>query len=61
MDIGKVSSDSGIFWSTGELREFTGRVNGPSWALVEIEGGKEVWGAPTGGFLLLVGVGFPLS
>ena len=30
-----VLSDSGIFWSTGELREFAGEVNGPYWALVE--------------------------
>ena len=45
-NIGKVPSDSGIFRSTGELREFTWRVNGPLWALVEIEGSKEVWGVP---------------
>ena len=36
-DIGKVPSDSGIFRSTGELREFTGRSNGPYWAIREIE------------------------
>src|SRR3990170_1756588 len=34
-DIGKVPSDSGIFRSTGELREFTGRSNGPYWAIRE--------------------------
>ena len=28
-------SDSGIFRSTGELRELAGEVNGPYWALVE--------------------------
>src|SRR5215216_5706810 len=42
-DIGKVPSDSGIFWSMGELMEFTGRSNGPYWALVEREEkGQEV-------------------
>ena len=34
-DIGKVSSDSGIFRSTGELREFAGRNIGPYWAIRE--------------------------
>ena len=33
--IEKVPSDSGIFWSTGELWEFTRRSNGPYWTLVE--------------------------
>src|SRR6266511_112272 len=28
-DIGKVPSDSGILWSTGELREFILGLNGP--------------------------------
>ena len=32
-DIRKVPSDSSIFWSTGELQEFTGRSNGPYWAI----------------------------
>ena len=42
-DIGMVPSDSGIFRSTEELREFTGRSNGPYWALVERgEKGQEV-------------------
>ena len=34
-----VPSDSGIFLSTGELREFDREGNGPYWALVE--GGKK--------------------
>ena len=29
LDIGKVPSDSGIFWSTGELQEFVLGLNGP--------------------------------
>ena len=33
--MGKVPSDSGIFRSTGELLEFTGRSNGPYWAIRE--------------------------
>ena len=34
-NIGKVPSDSGIFRSTEKLREFTGRSNGPYWAIRE--------------------------
>src|SRR5215216_4229318 len=34
-DIGKVPSDSGIFRSTGELREFSGGSNEPYWAIRE--------------------------
>ena len=49
-DIGKVSSDSSIFRSAGELREFTGRSNGPYWAIVEGEKGhKGRQRAPHGG------------
>ena len=36
-DIGKVLSGSGIFRSTGELREYGEEVYGPYWALGEME------------------------
>src|SRR3989337_4153719 len=36
-DVGKVPSDSSIFRSTGELREFTGGSYGPYWAIRERE------------------------
>ena len=45
-DIGKVPSDSGIFWSTGELREYGKEVlglNGPEW---EGEAAARRWRAP---------------
>src|SRR6266536_2651753 len=45
-DIGKVPSDSGIFRSTGELREFTGRSNGPYWAIRERREGPQGVAAP---------------
>ena len=52
MDTGKVLSGSGIFRSTGELREFAGGSIGPSWALVErregtqVEAARPPWAGP---------------
>ena len=46
-DFGKVPSDSGIFRSAGELREFAGGLKGPTWALVEIEGSNGSVGRPS--------------
>ena len=40
-DIEKVVSDLGIFWSTGELREFVGGSIEPYWALVERREGPQ--------------------
>src|SRR5215216_4812579 len=46
-NIGKVPSDSGIFRSIGELREFTGRSNGPYWAIRERREGPQGVVAPS--------------
>ena len=72
-DIGKVPSDSGIFRSTGELWEFTGRSNEPYWAIQEKRRqAKGRWRPPMGPnwtrgrgrrppCLFLLPLSFPLS
>ena len=52
----KVPSDSGIFWSTGELREFTGGSIGPYWALVKRREGPQGEAARPHG-LVRIGLG----
>ena len=56
-DVGKVPSDSGIFRSTGELRELTGGSYGPYWAIREREEQAAGAAAPLP-LLVRIGQGF---